>query len=305
MKQKLNVGIIGIGAMGMGVAKSLLRAGFVLRVRDIRTEAAAEAGAAGAIVCSSAAELAAACDVVIGVVVDSAQNDDILFGPSGAADAMAPGSVFMLCSTVAPDYAAALAARLEARAISLLDAPISGGPARAHAGTLAMMLGGNQAVIERCAPVLEAMAYRRFFISARAGDGSRAKIVNNMLAGVNLAAASEAMALGIKLGLAPQTLHDVVCASSGGSWMFSDRIPRVLAGDYAPRAALNILTKDLSLLLEAAQAADCPVELAATAHRAFAAAAARGLGAEDDAALAKHYAANAGVTLPAARGERA
>ncbi|MEI6302877.1 MAG: NAD(P)-dependent oxidoreductase [Betaproteobacteria bacterium] len=305
MKQSLAVGVIGIGAMGMGVAKTLLRAGFSVRVRDIRPEADAEARAAGAIVCTSAAELAAGSAVVISVVVDSAQTDEVVFGRDGAAQALTTGGVFtdgvfIMCSTVAPDYSESLAARLAARGLAMLDAPISGGPARAHAGTLSMMLAGPAAALTRCATVLEAVADRRFVISARAGDGSRAKIVNNMLAGVNLAAACEAMALGLKLGLEAATLHQVVCASSGGSWMFSDRMPRVLAGDYAPRAALKILTKDLSLLLDAAREAGCPAELAATAHRAYAAALAQGFGGEDDAALVKHYAALAGVALPAA-----
>ena len=266
MKQSLAVGVIGIGAMGMGVAKTLLRAGFSVRVRDIRPEADAEARAAGAIVCASAAELAAGSAVVISVVVDSAQTDEVVFGRDGAVQELTPDGVFIMCSTVAPDYSESLAARLAARGLAMLDAPISGGPARAHAGTLSMMLAGPAAALTRCATVLEAVADRRFVISARAGDGSRAKIVNNMLAGVNLAAACEAMALGLKLGLEAATLHQVVCASSGGSWMFSDRMPRVLAGDYAPRAALKILTKDLSLLLDAAREAGCPAELAATAH---------------------------------------
>ena len=300
MKQSLAVGVIGIGAMGMGVAKTLLRAGFSVRVRDIRPEADAEARAAGAIVCASAAELAAGSAVVISVVVDSAQTDEVVFGRDGAVQELTPDGVFIMCSTVAPDYSESLAARLAARGLAMLDAPISGGPARAHAGTLSMMLAGPAATLTRCATVLEAVADRRFVISARAGDGSRAKIVNNMLAGVNLAAACEAMALGLKLGLEAATLHQVVCASSGGSWMFSDRMPRVLAGDYAPRAALKILTKDLSLLLDAAREAGCPAELAATAHRAYAAALAQGFGGEDDAALVKHYAALAGVALPAA-----
>jgi len=294
----LNVGVIGIGAMGMGVAKSLLRAGFAVRVRDIRAEAEDEARAAGAVVCASAAGLAAGCDVLISVVVDSAQTDDALFGEEGAAVTLGAGGIVMLCSTVAPDYAAALAQRLAARGLAMLDAPVSGGPARALAGTLSMMLAGSDSALAYCAPVLQAVADRRFIISSRPGDGSRAKIVNNMLAGVNLAAACEAMALGIRLGLDATTLHDVICASSGGSWMFGDRMPRVLEGDYTPRAALKILTKDLSLLLEAAASVECPVELAQAAHRAYTDAVARGLGDEDDAALLKRYAVLAGVALP-------
>lgn len=286
--------------MGMGVAQRLLRAGFVVRVRDIRPEAEAVARAAGALVCASAAELAGESDVLISLVVDGEQTDEVIFGDGGAAATatFAPGGALLMCSTVAPDYAAALAARLARRGIAMLDAPVSGGPARAHAGMLSMMLAGPTVLIARCEPVLQAMADRRFVISPRAGDGSRAKIVNNMLAGVNLAAACEAMTLGLKLGLDPAVLHDVVGASSGGSWMFGDRMPRVLAGDSAPRAALKILTKDLALLLESAQQAGCPVELAQTAHRAYTDAVAQGHGAEDDAALIKRYAALADVALP-------
>jgi putative dehydrogenase len=298
MSGKPVVGVIGIGAMGMGVAGTLARAGFPLRVRDIRRDAEDKARAAGAVVCASSAELARGCAVVITLVVDSGQTDEVLFGADGAAQALAAGSVVMMSSTVAPSYAEALAARLASHNILMLDAPVSGGPAKAHAGTMSMMLAGVDAAFDTCREVLEAISGKRFRISAHAGDGSKAKIVNNMLAGVNLAAASEAIALAIKLGLDPRVMADVVSASSGASWMFSDRMPRVLSGDYAPKAALDILTKDLSILLQTAREQGFPANIAAAAHRAYVDAVARGHGAEDDAALIKLYQALAGIELP-------
>lgn len=301
MTQKQSVGVIGVGQMGMGVAKRLIDRGFAVRVRDIRPEAEAEARAAGAEVCASPAALAAGCGVVITLVVDEAQTEAVVFGPAGAAEALGADAVLVMSSTVAPAFAESLAARLEARGLRMLDAPVSGGPAKARAGTMSMMLGGADAALARAQPALEAISGARIRVSARAGDGSRAKIVNNMLAGVNLAAACEALALGIRLGLAPRTVCDVVGASSGASWMFADRMPRVLAGDYAPKAALDVLAKDLSILLETARAARFPVPVAAAAHQVYVAAQAAGLGREDDAALVKLYQGVAGVALPGGR----
>jgi putative dehydrogenase len=298
MPDKPATGVIGIGAMGMGVAMTLVRAGFSLRVRDIRVEAEDEARAAGAIVCASPADLARHCAVVITLVVDDAQTDTVLFGDRGAAQTLAPGSVVMMSSTVAPFYAERLAARLAERGILMLDAPVSGGPARAHAGTMSMMLAGDDQAFENCRAVLEAISNKRFRVSARPGDGARAKIVNNMLAGVNLAAACEAMALAIRLGLDPHVFAEIVSASSGASWMFSDRMPRVLSGDYTPKAALAILTKDLSILLDAAREAGFPADIARVAYQAYVDAVARGHGAEDDAALIKWYAERSGIELP-------
>jgi len=298
MTTKQRVGVIGIGQMGMGVAKRLRGLGFPVRVRDIRPDAEDEARGAGAVACESPAALAATSDVVITLVVDEAQTEAVVLGPDGAAATLGAGAVLVMSSTVAPAFAESLAARLAARGIAMLDAPVSGGPARAHAGTMSMMLAGPDAACARALPVLEAITGARFRAGARAGDGSRAKIVNNMLAGVNLAAACEAMALGIRLGLAPRTVFDVVNASSGGSWMFGDRMPRVLAGDYAPRAALDVLTKDLSILLGAAREARFPVPVASAAHQVYVAAQAAGLGREDDAALVKLYQALTGIALP-------
>jgi 3-hydroxyisobutyrate dehydrogenase len=291
-------GVIGIGAMGMGVAKRLLAQGYEVHVRDIRPEADAEARAAGAIVCPSPEAVARACPVVITLVVDAAQTEDVVFGERGVAAGMQPGGVLVMCSTVSPGFSGPLAGRLAPRGIRVLDAPVSGGPARAHDGTMSMMVAGDPEAYEQAGAVLEAISGKRFRVSARTGDGSRMKLVNNHIAGINLAAACEGMVFGLKLGLDPQTIFDVVCASSGGSWVFADRMPRVLAGDYSAKAAVDILAKDLGLALEAGAAAHAVLPICAAARQSYIATSALGHGQEDDAAVVKYYAEVAGVDLP-------
>src|SRR6185369_15976172 len=241
MESKPAVGVIGVGVMGTAVVQRLLTTGFQVCVRDIRAEAEQQAKAAGASVCESPAALARKCAVVISLVVDAAQTEEVVFGPRGAVETLSKDAVLIMSSTVHPSVAESLGGRLAARGLSMLDAPVSGGPAKARSGQMSMMIGGTDASYDRARLVLEAISGTRVRIGNRPGDGSKAKIVNNMLAGVNLAAACEAMALGIKLGLDPSAIVDVVSASSGGSWIFADRMPRVLNNDYVPRAALDIL----------------------------------------------------------------
>jgi 3-hydroxyisobutyrate dehydrogenase len=298
MDGKAKVGVIGIGAMGMGVARNLLARGYAVRVRDIRAEAEAEAAGAGAVVCDSPAALARECDVVISLVVDQDETDAIVFGPDGLAGTLSPQAVYVMSSTVPPAYASALGARLAERRLAMLDAPVSGGPARAWNGTLSIMLSGAAAALGRAEPVLADVAAKRFVVGSTPGDGSKAKIVNNLLAGVNLAAAGEAMTLGMKLGLDAKLVFDIVSASSGASWIFADRMPRVLTGDYMPRAAAKILTKDLSIAVATAAEAGVPGPLANAARDVFAATVADGYGEADDAAVIRYYAARAGIELP-------
>ncbi len=301
MQARPNVGVVGAGAMGLPVAKRLLECGFPTFVRDIRPQAEEEARAAGAAVCGSPAELGRSCRFVVTLVVDAEQTREVITGRQGLIETLAPGSVVIMTSTVQPVAAQALAEPLASRRVHFVDAPCSGGPAKARAGSMSMMLAGTDAALACAAPVLEAISGTRVRISARPGDGSKAKIVNNMLAGVNLAAACEAMAHAIKLGLDPRTMFEVIGASSGGSWMFADRMPRVLAGDYAPRAAVEILRKDLAILLETAGNERFPALVARAAHALYEDAARLGHGQEDDAALMKVYRTLTGITLPGER----
>jgi putative dehydrogenase len=288
------VGVIGAGAMGMGVVRSLLRNGFATHVRDVRFDAEREAAALGAICHASAASLVAACEVAIILVVDAAQIDDVLFGAEGAIAALPTGGIVMLSSTVDPDYVAALAPRVAAAGGVLVDAPVSGGPRRAADGTLTMMIAGDTGALARCDAVLAATANKVFHVGTQPGDAAKFKIVNNLMAAVNLAAGAEALALAAKAGLDLSQVVSVVNASSGGSWIFADRMPRALAADYAPHAAARILAKDVGIAVDFASRHGVAAPFAAAARAAFAETVAAGFGDEDDAAIVKWSLRNAG-----------
>jgi L-threonate 2-dehydrogenase len=288
-------GVVGLGAMGRGMAASLRRAGHAVHVCDVRPEAVEAFVAEGGTGWRTPAELAAACDVVISVVVNAEQTEQVLFGADGAAAAMKPGSVFVMCSTVDPQWSIALEARLEAMGLLYLDAPISGGAAKAAAGQITMMTAGTAAAYEKCGAVLESMSAKVYRLGARAGPGSTVKIVNQLLAGVHIAAAAEAMALGIRAGVSPDRLYEVITHSAGNSWMFENRMPHVLAGDYAPLSAVDIFVKDLGIVLDTARASKFPLPLASTAHQMFMQASSAGHGREDDAAVIKIF---PGIELP-------
>jgi 3-hydroxyisobutyrate dehydrogenase-like beta-hydroxyacid dehydrogenase len=218
-------------------------------------------------------------------VVDAAQSDAVLFGENGAAAALRPGQAVMLCPTIAPQDTEALAARLAQRDIGCIDAPISGGPARARDGSMSLMLAAPGTLLARHAALLQALSSRRFVISERVGDGARTKLVNNLLAGINLVGAAEVMALAERLGLDLPTTLDVIEQSSGQSWIGSDRMRRAMAGDFEPRAHVTLLEKDTRLAVRAARDAGFDGPLGARAAEAFAQAHAAGLADRDDAAL--------------------
>jgi len=270
------VGVVGVGAMGMGMARALLDRGFPVFVRDIVPAREAAAIAAGA-------RPLADVDVLVSVVVDAAQTRDV------TREHAARAPVFMMCSTIAPSDTEAIGAELAGRGIEMLDAPISGGPARALAGTLSMMAAGSAAAFDKCAAVIEATSAKCFRIGERCGDGSRMKVVNNMLAAANLAAGCEAMAMASKLGLDLHQAAEVVQASSGASWMFGDRMPRALADDYAPRAASRVLLKDVGLFVHEARRLGLTAPMAECAREIFHDTVARGYAEEDDAAVLKRY----------------
>lgn len=272
------VAVVGVGAMGMGVARALLAKGFEVSARDLVPERQARAIAAGA------RPLEANVDVIVSLVVDAAQTRSVV------AEHGARAPAFMMCSTIAPRDAEELAGWLEREGVEMLDAPISGGPARAHAGTLSMMASGSAAAFDRCAAVIEAMSAKCFRMGARPGDGSRMKVVNNMLAASNIAAACEAMAMAAKLGIDLGHAADVVNASSGASWMFADRMPRALAGDYAPTAAARVLLKDVGLFVDLARSFGLEAPMAEQAREIFQDTVERGYAEEDDAAVLKRYA---------------
>jgi 3-hydroxyisobutyrate dehydrogenase-like beta-hydroxyacid dehydrogenase len=278
-----SVGVIGTGAMGIGVVASLRRGGVTTHARDIRPEAQRAASALGATCHSDAASLARASDIVIILVVDAEQIDTVLFGAGGAAAALRQDGIVMVSSTVAPDYTEALAPRLAAHGVSLIDGPVSGGPQRAADGTMTIMLAGPPEALARCETVIGCIAGRAFHVGNAPGDAAKFKIVNNLLAAVNLAAGAEALALAVRAGLDPRQVV--------GSWIFADRMPRALAGDYTPRAATRILTKDVSIAAEFAARIGASSTFATAARDAFRGAVAAGFGDEDDAAICKYLGA--------------
>lgn len=280
-------GVIGTGAMGMGVVRSLRRHGVTTYARDIVPARLDEAATLGAVACGSADALAAAVDVAILLVVDEAQVDGVLFN-EGAASAMRAGTVVVVSSTVDPLYVATLAPKLAARGIALVDAPVSGGPARAAAGTMTLMASGDAAALARCAGVFERIAGRVFTVGDRPGEAATFKIVNNLLAAANLAAGAEALVLAQRAGIDAAKALDVINASSGASWIVADRMARELAGDRSVRAATRILAKDVAIAASLAQRVGAPCTFAEAAAAAFRAAVDAGFGDEDDAAMLRY-----------------
>ena len=288
-------GLIGLGAMGSGMAQSLRRAGHAVHVFDVRREAAEAFAKDGGVACDSLAELGAACDVVISVVVNAAQTEAVLFGPEGCAAHMKPGSVFVMCSTVDPNWSVALEARLEALGLRYIDAPISGGAAKAASGQMTMMTAGKPEAYAVAEPFLNAMAGKVYKLGDSAGAGSQVKIINQLLAGVHIAAAAEAMALGLREGVNAEALYEVITNSAGNSWMFENRMAHVLEGDYTPLSAVDIFVKDLGIVLDVARASKFPLPLSSTAHQMFMQASTAGFAKEDDSAVIKIF---PGIELP-------
>jgi putative dehydrogenase len=293
----ITAGLIGLGAMGNGMAQSLRRAGYAVHVYDVRSEAAQAFAKEGGVAAASTSDLAAACDVVVSVVVNAAQTESVLFGPSGCAAAMKPGSVFVMCSTVEPSWSVALEKRLNDLGLLYIDAPISGGAAKAASGQMTMMTAGADAAYALAEPLLNAMAAKVYKLGKQAGAGSKVKIINQLLAGVHIAAAAEAMALGLREGVDPDALYEVITHSAGNSWMFENRMAHVLAGDYTPLSAVDIFVKDLGLVLDMARSSKFPLPLSATAHQMFMQASTAGFGREDDSAVIKIF---PGIELPQA-----
>ncbi len=279
------VGIVGVGNMGGAMAARLLEAGWRVQVCDIDPHRVRVLELQGAQVRHTPVQCASGVAALIVCVVDSPQVEAVLFGPAGAGAALRPGQDVLLCPTIAPQDTERFAARLLERGVSLIDAPMSGGPARARDGSMSLMLAGADEVIERRRDLLAVLSGKVFRISARPGDGARTKLVNNLLAGINLVGAAEAIALAERLGLDPGSTLALIEQSSGQSWIGSDRMRRAIAGDFEPRAHMTLLEKDTRLALQAATAAGFEGPLGAAAHAVFARACESGLAGRDDGAL--------------------
>jgi putative dehydrogenase len=295
----MKIGVVGLGSMGYGIATSLLRSGHEVFGADVNSDAIKRLQAEG----GSQADIASAAnqlDALVVVVLNAAQAEDVLFGKDGLVGWLAADAVVMLCVTVAPDFARLAAQKCAENEVHFLDAPISGGSVKAAQGKLSIMASGTPHAFTRARPALDAMAETVFELGDAAGAGSAMKAVNQMLAGVHIAAMAEAITFGMTQGIDPETFIKVIPRCAGTSWMLENRAPHVVSGDFTAHSAIDIWPKDLGIVLDAARASKFSAPITAAALQQFLAASGMGLGREDDAAVAKVYARNAGLTLPGA-----
>lgn len=291
------ISIVGLGSMGYGMATSLVGAGHVVHGFDIAPAAMDRLVTDGG-TAASLTDAAAASDILVIVVLNAAQTEAVLFGPDGWASKLRKGAVVIACATVAPEFARSCAARCADMGLHYLDAPISGGAAKAALGKLSIMASGTDLAFNAAAPALDVMAETVFRLGDEAGSGSAMKAVNQLLAGVHIAAMAEAMTFGMTQGVTPEKFVEVISQCAGTSWMLENRAPHIVEGDYTPRSSVDIWPKDLGIVLDIAKSAKFAAPVTAAALQQFLAASGSGLGAEDDAAVAKVYARNAGLKLP-------
>lgn len=291
-----NICVIGLGSMGMGAAQSCIRAGLNTWGVDLNPaalETLRQAGARDAQ--SSAARFADQLDAVLLLVVNAQQVNAILFGDDGLAAKLRPGTAVMVSSTLSAQDAQQIEQRLAQHQLLMLDAPVSGGAAKAASGEMTVMASGSEEVFTQLQPVLDAVAAKVYLVGSDIGLGSTVKIIHQLLAGVHIAVGAEAMALAARAGIPLETMYQVVTHAAGNSWMFENRMRHVVDGDYSPKSAVDIFVKDLNLVADTAKSLHFPLPLASTALNMFTEASNAGYGREDDSAVIKIF---SGISLP-------
>jgi 3-hydroxyisobutyrate dehydrogenase len=284
------IGFVGLGAMGAPMAQSLARAGFGLAVFDVRQENTEPLAERGATAATSPREAAEGADALVLMVVNAEQMENALFGEDGAAEALEPGSAVVAMSTVGPEAIRGLEGRLAEGGVRLLDAPVSGGVARAERGELLIMVGGPSDLFDELRPALEAMGSTVAYCGESAGDGQSVKLVNQLLCGVHIAAAGEALAYAAALGLDPRSVHETIRHGAAASFMLDDRGGRMLERAFTPaKSALDIFVKDMGLVREAAGERGFATPLADAAHRVYEHGSSLGLGGEDDSGVVRVF----------------
>jgi 3-hydroxyisobutyrate dehydrogenase-like beta-hydroxyacid dehydrogenase len=290
-----NIAVIGLGSMGYGIAQSALRDGHKVWGRDVVEATTAKFIAEGG---EASTPNYADIDVAVLVVLNASQTEDVLFGEKGIAALMRKGTTIIACATVPPEFARDMETRTQARGLHYLDAPISGGAVKAADGALSIMASGSGNAFEGAQDVMDSIAETVFSLGDQAGAGSAMKAVNQMLAGVHIAAMAEAITFGMTQGVSPASFIDVISKCAGTSWMLENRAPHIASGDYTPRSSVNIWPKDLGIVLDIADQANFDAPITKTALAQYGKAVQAGLGLEDDAAVAKVYAAQAELSLP-------
>ncbi|MFY0692558.1 MAG: NAD(P)-dependent oxidoreductase [Paracoccaceae bacterium] len=291
------IAVYGLGSMGYGIAQSLLRAGHTVAGFDIN-QAAVDAFQAEGGVADAPADFLPTADIVVVVVLNADQTRAVMLGEGGIAQSVVPGSCIISCATVPPSFAREMEAAARAKGLHYLDAPISGGAAKSALGQLSVMAAGTPEAFATARPALDGMAETVFELGSEAGPGSAMKAVNQLLAGVHIATMAEAVTFGMTQGVSPEQTLNVIRQCAGSSWMFENRAPHIVDADYTPRSAVNIWPKDLGIVLDIAGASDFEAPITKAALERFNEAARQGLGHEDDAAVAKVYARQAGLKLP-------
>ncbi|MEM1362276.1 MAG: L-threonate dehydrogenase [Pseudomonadota bacterium] len=291
------IAVIGLGSMGYGIAQSCLRAGHKVVGVDVTPERVAQFQSEGGVT-ETLSDLAGSLDAVVVVVLNAAQVEAVLFGADQLVAAMKPGSVVVSCVTVPPDFARLMEVRCTGHHVLYLDGPISGGSVKAAKGELSIMASGKPEAFDAACPVLDATSETVFSLGDAAGAGSAMKAVNQLLAGVHIAAMAEALTFGMTQGIDPDKFVEVISKCAGTSWMLENRAPHIVEGDYTPHSQINIWPKDLGIVLETAKASQFSAPITAAALQQYMVAVGMGLGAEDDAAIAKVYARNVGLSLP-------
>uniref|UniRef100_UPI001B3BD5B3 L-threonate dehydrogenase n=1 Tax=Skermanella mucosa TaxID=1789672 RepID=UPI001B3BD5B3 len=282
--------------MGMGAAKSCIRAGLQTYGIDLNEAARADLRAAGAVeAAADGSAFADRLDAVLLLVVNAAQCRAVLFGDDGLAGKLRPGTGVMVSATISADDARSIGAGLAEHGLLMLDAPVSGGAAKAAAGEMTVMASGGAEAFAKLRPLLDAVAGKVYEIGPEIGQGATVKIIHQLLAGVHIAAGAEAMALAARAGIPLDLMYDVVTNAAGNSWMFENRMKHVVDGDYTPTSSVDIFVKDLGLVTETGRSLKFPLPLASTAFTMFANASNAGYGKLDDSAVIKTF---AGITLP-------
>ncbi|PPD75753.1 hypothetical protein GOBAR_DD27319 [Gossypium barbadense] len=238
----------------------------------------------------------AGVDVLVVMVTNEAQAESVLFGDLGAVSALPSGASIILSSTVSPAYVTQLE-RHEGKDLKLVDAPVSGGVKRASMGELTIMAAGSDDALKSAGLILSALSEKLYVIKGGCGAGSGVKMVNQLLAGVHIAASAEAMAFGARLGLSTRMLFDIISNSGATSWMFENRVPHMLDNDYTPYSALDIFVKDLGIVARECSAHKIPLHISTIAHQLFIAGSAAGWGRQDDAGVVKVYETLTGVKV--------
>jgi L-threonate 2-dehydrogenase len=291
------IGFVGLGAMGLPMARNLVTRGFTVRGFDMRGAAIDALVAGGGVRAGSVAEAARGADLLLLMVVNAAQAEQVLFA-DGALEALAPNAIVVLMATCPPGAVEALAARVLAGGRRFVDAPVSGGAVGAAAATLTIMTAAPQDTFSAAKPVLDALGDKVFHVGERPGQGAVVKAVNQLLCGVHIAVAAEAFSLAAKVGVDLKIILEILGGSAASSWMLKDRGPRMLQASPDVTSAVDIFVKDLGIVLEAGRETKAALPLAAVAHQMFLATSGRGDGAADDSQVIRTYSAMNGGPGP-------